>query len=68
MHDLTDLHLRDAGSCRRSCGLGQAEAHPAHQVFGIEHADDVLGAALRIVDGNARVLLINYAGEGFFES
>ena len=47
--------------------IAQAQAHPAHQVFVIEHADDVLGAALRIVDRDARVLAFDHAGQGFVE-
>ena len=48
--------------------LKEAETHPTHDVFGIEDADDVLGSALRIVDGNAGVLFVGDAGEGFFET
>ena len=58
VHDLPDLHLGDTRRAGQS-RIGSAEAHPAHQIFGIEHADDMFGAALRIVDRNPGVLLID---------
>ena len=47
--------------------LVNAEAHPAHEIFGVEDSDDVFGAALRIVDGDAGVLLVDDAGQGIVE-
>ena len=47
--------------------IAEAQAHPAHEIFVIEHADNVLGAALRVVDRDARVLAFDHAGQSFVE-
>src|SRR5580700_6279321 len=67
MHDLADFHLRNALRRGKSGGGTQALAGPAHEIFGVEDSDDVFGATLRIVDGDAGVLIVDYAGEGFVE-
>ena len=41
-----------------------AEVHEAGDVFGVDDADDVLGAAVGVVDGDAGVLLFDDAGAG----
>ena len=67
-HDVA--HFEIAGPRDWNVGRGaasQAIAHPAHEVLGIEHADDVLGAALRIIDRDARVLLVDHLFEGLLE-
>ena len=67
VHDLVDLHLGNAGGGGWDGGLRQTEAHPAHEIFGVKDADDVLGAARRVVDGDAGVLLVDDAGESLVE-
>ena len=64
-HDLADAHLDD-GCGSEAGGGGAAEVHEAGEVFGVEDADDVLGAALLVVDGDAGVLMVNEAGAGGF--
>src|SRR5256885_41664 len=39
----------------------------AHQILGVEYSDDVFRAALRVIDGNARVLLLDYPSQGFLQ-
>ena len=66
VHDLADLRT----SYARRHGLAQVDqpqTHPADQLLVIKDADDVLGAALRIVDRDAGVLAFDYAVEGFVE-
>ena len=66
MHDLPDLHPRDAASG----GLAQAaeaEPHVTHEVFVIEHADDVLRPTLRIVNRDTRMLSFDHADQGVIE-
>src|SRR5580693_7752832 len=63
VHDVADLGAGDT----RGQGLSeidQPQPYPADQLFVIEDADDVLGAALRVVDGDARVLAFDHAVEG----
>src|SRR5580700_11659499 len=66
VHDLADLHAGDAGRGGLA-KIAEAQTHPAHEVFVVEHADNVFGAALRIIDRDARVLAFNHAGQGFIE-
>ena len=47
--------------------IAEAQPHPAHEVFVVEHADNVLRAALRIVDRNARVLAFDHACQSLVE-
>src|ERR1700728_2003379 len=64
--DLADLHAGDA----RGCGLAEiaeAQAHPAHEVFVIKHADDVFRTALRVEDRDARVLAFHHASQRVVE-
>jgi len=47
--------------------LTRRKPHPADKLFVVKDADDVLGAALRVVDGDARVLAFDNAIQGFVE-
>src|SRR5438045_2557873 len=67
VHDLADFHVSDARQHRLNGVGGVTQAGPTHQVLGVEHSDDVFWAALRVIDGNARVLLFDYASQGFFQ-
>ena len=40
--------------------------HEAGQILGVDNADNVLGAAGFVVDGDAGVLAVNDLGAGFF--
>src|SRR5215470_2871527 len=66
-HDLADLHFRNARTDRLIGIEREAQAHPAGEVLGVQHADNVFTAALRIVDWNARMLLFNEAGQRLVE-
>ena len=44
-----------------------AEVHQARDVLGVDDADDVLGAAGGVVDGDAGVLLLDDAGAGLLD-
>ena len=56
--------MREATGCAE---IDQPQAHPAHEILVIKHADDVLGAALRIVNRDAGVLAFDHAVQGFVE-
>ena len=49
------------------CDRLQTELHPAHQVLGVEHADDGLRTAGGVVHGDAGVLLLDDLGDGFLQ-
>ena len=53
------------GRCAAADGR-RAEVHEAGKVFGVDDADDVLGAAGLVVDGHARVEVLDDLGAGFF--
>ena len=63
MHDLADLHARNARSHRLQRIDAEPQASPAHQVLGVQHPDNVFGAALRVVNGNSRMLIFNNFAE-----
>ena len=72
VHDLADFHLadlylRNAHHRDHGTGRSQTQARPAHEVFGVKHSDNVFGAALRIIDRNARVLIVDHARQRFVE-
>ncbi len=52
---------------QRLAKIDQAKPNPANELFVIKNADDVFGAALRIVNRDARVLAFDHAVEGFIE-
>src|SRR5271170_1001446 len=63
-----DFAEGDAGLALAAHGESDgAEVHEAGDVFGVDDADDVLGASEGIVDGDARVLLFDDAGGGLLE-
>ncbi len=66
VHDLSDLHAGNAGGGGLA-EVAEAKSHPAHEVFVVQHAHDMLGAALRVIHGDARVLAFDDAGEGVVE-
>ena len=41
----------------------QPQARPAHQILGVKHANNMFRAALRIVDRDARMLLLDHPGD-----
>ena len=67
-HDVADGQGRRRGQ-RLGRGLRalETELHPAHQVLGVEHADDGFGTAGGIVNRDAGVLLLDDFGDGFLE-
>ena len=67
VHDLADFHGGNAGRDRLAGAGGESQPGPTHQVLGVEHADDVFGAALRVEDGNTRMLFLDHARQGFVQ-
>jgi len=69
-HDLAEAQLHEwrSGNGRGggACASGAAEVHEAGEVFGVNDADDMFGAAGLVVDGDAAVLVIDDAGTGGF--
>ena len=66
-HDVP--HFQPAGPGDRASRRGaiHAIAQPAHQVLGVQHSDNVLRPALRIVNRNSRVLLVDDTLQRFLE-
>src|ERR1700731_418369 len=48
VHNLADLHARNTSGGGLP-EIAETEAHPAHEVFVVQHTDNVLGSALRII-------------------
>src|SRR6202043_1617823 len=66
VHDLADLHARNT-SRGGLPEIAESEAHPAHEVFVVQHTDNVFGTALRIIDRDARVLPLDNASQSLVE-
>ena len=47
--------------------MAEAQPRPTHQVLGVKHADNMFGTTLRIVDRDARVLIVDHPRQGFVQ-
>ena len=65
-HDLLQAEFGE-GRAGEAGLRGEAEVHEAGDVFGVDEADDLFGAAGGVVDGDAGVLLVDDAGAGFLD-
>src|SRR5215469_6766996 len=64
---MSHFQLTRPGMRMAGAGSTSAIAKPTQQVTSIENSDDVLRAALRVIDGNAGVGFLGDALEGFVE-
>src|SRR6202790_4812919 len=68
VHDLTDLHVPNTAGDRLRRISSDAKPDPSHQVLRIKHSNNMFWTALRIVNGNSRVLLLHDSFQGLVQS
>ena len=66
MHDVADLHTRDAHG-ERLAKIDQPKPNPTDQLLVIQYSHNMFRPALRIVNRDAGVLPFHHAVQGFIE-